>query len=127
MKVKIIITTLFAILFLVVNFSYGADSIAGTYSAFSGKLILVFQDNGHTVLKDNNGNIGAKGKYTVKRDKIILTDESGPISCSGDAKTGKYKWALDGDKLTFTLVEDKCGGRKGALTVEPWIRKKESK
>ncbi len=124
MKVNIIIAAVVSILFLAVNFSYGAEPIAGTYSAFEGKLILVLQDNGHTIFKDNRGNIGAEGNYSIEGDQIALTDEKGPIACSGETKTGTYKWSLEGDKLSFTLVDDKCKGRKGALTAGPWTRVK---
>ena len=127
MKTKIIIAAMFFVLFLLSGFSYGADSIIGTYSIFEGRYFLIFQEDGHYVVKDNNDNISSEGSYVAEGDQIALTDVSGPVACSGAAKTGKYKWNLDGDKLTFTVVDDKCEGRKGALTAQPFTKEKESK
>ncbi|MBI3745472.1 MAG: hypothetical protein HY264_02890 [Chloroflexi bacterium] len=37
--------------------------------------------------------------------------------------TGRYSISLQGDKLTFTAVQDSCGDRKAVLSTSTWTRK----
>ena len=62
------------------------------------------------------------GTYKVNKDQIELTDEQGPFAGTGDAKTGTYKWKLEGGKLTFTKVKDESEGRSRILTTGAWER-----
>ena len=64
-----------------------------------------------------------EGTYKVNKDEIELTDEKGPFAGKGDAKTGTYKWKLEGGKLTFTKVKDESEGRSRALTAGAWEKK----
>src|SRR5437764_8767036 len=64
-----------------------------------------------------------EGTYKVNKDEIELTDEKGPFAGAGDAKTGTYKWKLEGGKLTFTKVKDESEGRSRVLTAGAWERK----
>ena len=40
-----------------------------------------------------------------------------------EVTTGQYSISLQGDKLTFTAVQDSCGDRKAVLSTAPWTRK----
>ena len=64
-----------------------------------------------------------EGTYKVNNDEIELTDEKGPFAGTGDAKTGTYKWKLEGAKLTFTKLKDESEGRSRILTTGAWERK----
>jgi len=64
-----------------------------------------------------------EGTYKVNKDEIELTDEKGPFAGTGDAKTGTYKWKLEGGKLTFTKVKDESEGRARILTAGAWAKK----
>ena len=64
-----------------------------------------------------------EGTYRVSKDEIEFTDEKGPFAGTGDAKTGTYKWKLEGGKLTFTKVKDESEGRSRVLTAGAWQRK----
>ena len=64
-----------------------------------------------------------EGTYKVNKDEIEFTDETGPFAGTGDAKTGTYKWKLEGAKLTFTKVKDESAGRSRVLTAGAWQRK----
>jgi hypothetical protein len=63
-----------------------------------------------------------EGTYKVNKDEIELTDEKGPFAGSGDAKTGTYKWKLEGGQLTFTKIKDESQGRSRILTAGTWER-----
>ncbi len=71
------------------------------------------------------GEIIAEGRYNFTREQFVLTDEKGKASCAagdGTAATGTYQWAFDGKKLTFTVVEDDCPGRRFVLTFHPLMK-----
>ena len=58
------------------------------------------------------------GKYTTSQDEIVLTDDN--EICAGVA--GEYKWAFDGQALTFTAVDDRCPTRRIDWPSQPWIK-----
>lgn len=99
-----------------------ADFVKGTYALTVGgdKFSIKYEDKKVTVSR--NGETVVEGAYKVTGDVIEVTDESGPMACGGDFKTGKYKWKLDGKKLSFTKIEDGCEGRAGALTAQAWTQ-----
>ncbi|MGH9844632.1 MAG: hypothetical protein ACREEM_38420 [Blastocatellia bacterium] len=86
-----------------------------------GKQEITFsKENRYRLTKD--GELAVEGRHASTAERVVFTDEKGPFSCArmpGGA-TGTYKWKLDGNKLIFTAVEDKCLGRKVSLTARPW-------
>ena len=100
-----------------------ADFIKGTYSVTMGgdKFSIKYDDNNKLTVA-RNGESVVEGTYKITEDVIEVTDEKGPMACGGDTKTGKYKWKLEGKKLTFTKLEDGCDGRVGALTAQVWTQ-----
>src|SRR5688500_6255084 len=64
-----------------------------------------------------------EGTFKVNKDEIEFTDEKGPFAGEGDAKSGTYKWKLEGAQLTFTKVKDESKGRSRVLTAGAWERK----
>ncbi len=113
--------------FALIGTAGSADSLKGTFTMKGpddGQWTMTFDGKGKfTISLDKK--LGVAGKYKVTKNEIEFTDESGPVAEKGDNKTGTYKWKLDGDKLTFTKVNDNAPGRSAALTNGPWLRKKD--
>jgi len=66
-----------------------------------------------------------EGEYTIKGDRLRLTDKRGPIACTrAGQETGTYGWKYDGETLTLAKIEDPCEPRSAALTAQPWKRTK---
>lgn len=68
------------------------------------------------------GQIVVRGKYTVKDNQVVLHDKSGPKACVG-MDPGTYEWSLDGDKLSFLLLDDPCPGRRMMLKDATYAKK----
>lgn len=103
------------------------DMPPGMRKALAGTWEVIFvADNRFQILLGDKPMV--EGRYTVSTDGIVMTDEKGMISCAmaPGEETGKYKWALDAGKLTFTATEDKCEGRKLILTIHPRTKKEEA-
>ena len=100
----------------------GSELTAGTYSSMANdgvKWSMKFDDNGAITIT-TDGTLAVEGTYTVIGDVLEFSDAGGPWACTGDLKIGTYTWKLEGKKLTFTKVEDKCEGRENALTSQGW-------
>jgi hypothetical protein len=57
----------------------------------------------------------ASGNAVTNNDEI---DVFGGANCDG---VGRYKWALNGGGLLFTLISDPCG-RSDVFTYQTWSR-----
>jgi hypothetical protein len=62
--------------------------------------------------------IPIRGTYAAMEDQVVFT-ETKDGHCIDIP--GTYKWAFDGEALTFTVVEDQCSLRRIALQSGPWI------
>ena len=73
-----------------------------------------------------DGNVKVEGNYTSTADELKITDEKGEIACNNSAGLviGTYKWMLENKKLTLTVVDDKCEGRRKFLTHAAWMKEK---
>ena len=96
-------------------------AIKGTYTTTldGERWTTKFEEKG-TFTVTRGGNLAVEGTYKVMHNEVEMTDESGPIACTGDYRTGRYKWKLEGKQLTFIESEDECEGRMEALTTNPW-------
>jgi hypothetical protein len=93
-------------------------------AAFAGKWDLqIAEGNKFTVSKDDQ--LVTEGKYTSTADRLVLTDEKGPLSCSQEQgqETGTYKWVGKDGNLTLKAIDDKCNGRRFILTLKAWSKK----
>jgi uncharacterized lipoprotein YehR (DUF1307 family) len=100
-----------------------ADYKTGTYSVTAdGVKYSIKYHDGNKVTVTRGGEVAVEGTYKVTGDEIEVTDESGPLACGGEEKTGRYKWKLEGKVLTLTKVQDGCTGRANALTAQSWTR-----
>lgn len=101
------------------------DIKTGTYTATvnGDGWTLSLDKTGHVTVK-KQGRAVVEGIFlATKTELIVFTDQKGPLACKGEEKTGKYKWKLEGKKLSFTKVEDDCQGRIKAMTASAWVRK----
>ncbi len=84
----------------------------GSYE--SGPFTITFKEGGSFEVAHSGGG-GVKGTYKISGDKAELTDVEGDYACPDFV--GKYTWKVEAEKLVFTIVEDNCEGRAGALSM----------
>jgi hypothetical protein len=102
-----------------------SDFPKGTFTVKDpdGTVWAVNFDGKDKVTVSRAGKEVVEGTYKVNKEEIEFTDEKGPFAGKGDAKTGTYKWKLEGAKLTFTKVKDESKGRSRVLMAGVWERK----
>jgi hypothetical protein len=92
----------------------------GTFSAKLGgdKWSIRFDGKGTftVLLKDEKV---VEGMYKATKNEVVFSKEKGKFA---GPEEGKYKWKLDGKKLSFTKIADESEGRSKALTSGPWTR-----
>ena len=121
---------LVAFLLLAAGAFASSYSLRGTYRAtitgkpapLDGKWRLEFLP-GSVVHTFRNGKLVVVGKAVrIAPKRLALSDKSGSYACSPSEGKGTYRYALSGRRLTFTVVKDKCVGRKLVLTTKPFVR-----
>jgi hypothetical protein len=65
-----------------------------------------------------NGESSGGGMYVISGSKITLTPRKNG-SCT---TTGKYRFTLVGNQLTFTKITDSCIVRRDVLTAHAWTK-----
>jgi hypothetical protein len=113
-----------------VFFMLGASSLARAEDFPNGTFAQTIQDMKITIKFDKDkytvtfaGEVGVEGKYKAAKDQIEFLDAKGKFTAKEDEKkVGKYKWKLDGKKLTFTKIEDEVEGRAMGLTSGAWTK-----
>jgi hypothetical protein len=96
-------------------------TITGKPAALNGKWQLEFRPRGVVHLV-RNGQLVVVGKATrIGTRRLKLSDRSGPYACSAAEGNGVYTYRVARRRLTFTLVADKCVGRKLVLTTKPFV------
>jgi hypothetical protein len=87
---------------------------------------LSFGEDGAYAAERNDLGVLVRGTWERSGDEVIVTDESGILSCSeagnaegavADAATGTYRLVEDDDSLRFEVVGDACGLRKILFTA----------
>lgn len=58
------------------------------------------------------------GSWRLLENNVIAIRELQDLGCSPDEFT--YTWKLEGDTLTFSVVDDPCLGRIHIFTDHPW-------
>jgi len=101
------------------------NSLVGTWTNPLGTVWALKSDGTFEVALNNSDHPSIWGKYTVRDNSLTLTESRGlqvPKSCRNEAV---YKFDRDQDKLTFTLVGDKCRLRvkNVLLPWKPWTGK----
>lgn len=91
---------------------------------FYGQYEVTFAENGrYAVRHSRSGGAALEGRYTLAQDQIVMTDELGPCVASG-AQSATYKWSVEKDVLTLTLLNDPCYTRRVATIGRTWSRGK---
>ena len=128
---------LFAVFLLlcVGTFAGAAENFAGTYTTSISEadvppelkaavgLWEIFLGDQNEFTASRNGEVAARGSYSLAGDHMTFSDEDGPMACAKD-QTGTYLAALDKDVLTFTKSSDACNARSIILTSHSLTRKK---
>lgn len=95
----------------------------GTYTAKDqrGTWVMSFRSDGTFTIKVDDRVIVPNGKYTIKNDQVVFSNEVETSLCgTGD---GTYKWSFDGKTLTFGVVSDSnCVPRQSTLTGNKFIK-----
>lgn len=94
----------------------------GVYSAkvAQGTWTMDFKRDGTVTVKQENFSLAPDITYNVKNDQIEISAGTTSSMCSGK---GIYKWAFDGQVLTFQLVSDPaCQPRQAVLTGKKFIK-----
>ena len=82
---------------------------------FNATWLLGIQQPAFTVTR--NRALGVRGTVKIAGNQITLRDISGPLACKGVQTTGRYAWKIQGAKLSFTRLADKCIGRRTLMTA----------
>lgn len=107
---------------------------ASTASAFpagkyqNGDTVAIFNADGTFVGTTTTGDDWVRGTYRVDGDEVTMQDswESDMLreqmgkDCIGIE--GRYGWALTGDVLTATAIDDPCEGRRQGTSGVAWTR-----
>jgi len=76
----------------------------------SWSIKLTFDEDGtYSVDMNADGSVEVQGDYTIDGDQITLQDKPGDNSCESP---GVYKFNVEGDNCTVTVVADDCPGRR---------------
>ena len=96
-------------------------TITGKPAALNGKWQLRFRPR-EVVHLVRNGHRVVVGRVTrIGTHRLKFRDRSGSYACSATEGNGVYTYRVAGRRLTFTLVADKCVGRKLVLTTKPFV------
>jgi hypothetical protein len=106
-----------------------AQSLVNTnWKAYIGEpvndtLVLHIKADSSSVT-DRTGTAVVRSVCKISGDTLSLTDFDGEYACP--SMTGKYKVAQTGEQLVFTLIDDPCDGRAGALPATKWMKAPDS-
>ena len=64
-----------------------------------------------------NRALAVRGTVKTAGNQVTFRDLSGAFACKGAQASGRYAWKIQGTKLTFTRLADKCLGRRTLLTA----------
>lgn len=114
---KLLVVPVLIFLFVATGFAQQASAIAGSWMGqFPGqdgkpvKFKMTITDNTYQMDIGMDGVADVTGSYTSAGDQVTIWDTAGENTCPADQK-GVYKFAVDGDTLTFTKVKDDCPSR----------------
>jgi len=97
-------------------------TITGKPAPLNGKWRLEFLSRS-TVHLVRNGKLVVVGKaIRIGIRRLRVSDRSGSYACSTAEGNGVYTYRVDGGRLTFRAVADKCIGRKLVLTTKPFVK-----
>lgn len=81
--------------------------------------VLEFKTDTLNVNEVNNDNILETSVYKINNDTLTLQKVTGGSPC-GNEVIGKYRFAINNDKLSISLIEDDCRERALSFPAEPY-------
>ena len=96
-----------------------SDNIQVGDSLMTGSSSITFTESGEFTVIAPLATI--TGQYTVTGDQITFDEGTGTFPCE-DVPVSVYGWELDGDRLTFSTVDDSCYPRTLAMTIKPYVK-----
>lgn len=118
-------TALFVVLVVAATAGAATPTLPGTYTTkISGKqtplngewAISIGHNGDYVILKRINktqGKVEVRGKALLNPKHVVtFRKETGPLACKA---AGKYRWARNGQQLTFVRLHDTCTGRRVVL------------
>ncbi|HSM70372.1 MAG TPA: hypothetical protein VK851_02420 [Anaerolineales bacterium] len=95
-----------------------ADDIQVGDSLMIGTSSITFTESGDFTIRAPRATI--TGRYTVDEDQITFDEGTGTFPCI-DMPSYVYKWNLQENTLTFSVVDDSCFPRTLAMTAKPYV------
>jgi len=117
---KLVLSVVLATVVSAVGFSATDNFPTGTFAA--GDWAVTFSSDGSYQVREK-GDLVVEGTYKAAGEHVTFTDKQGRYVCNDS--DGKYTWKYDGKALSFTKLEDDCGGRLGVLTGPPLVKQSE--
>ena len=91
------------------------DALVGSWQAVTGGGSLELDADGTFALYAADGQLDVEGEWGVNGDAIALRDRDwGPVGGPCGATPEEpylYTWSIEGDRLSFVLVDDDCPDR----------------
>ena len=97
---------------------------AGRYA--SGDVLIAFSADGRTEGASRaTGEAWGRGRYRVEEGALVITDEWHAADMPSPECIeipGRYRWAVSGNQLKFTVIEDTCAPRTQGMQGTTWTR-----
>jgi hypothetical protein len=74
---------------------------------------LYLRDGSYTI---SRGGASGGGAVAVEGDEMVFSDSN---LCDGE---GRYRWTLEGDRLSLERIEEACSGRAPVLEGATYVR-----
>jgi outer membrane lipoprotein-sorting protein len=122
---KLLLCALFLLTLTATAFTQRSAIMGKWTGAFAGpdgqsmKFTMVISDDTYQIDFGMDGTPDVTGAYTADGDQVTVWDTAGENICPSDQK-GVYRYAVEGDMVTFTKVTDACPGRGN----EPMVLKR---
>ena len=91
----------------------------GTYKSTGDNSTLILDKNNRLTVKKQERVVVAGVFLSTNAELIVYPDQAEPV-VQNKSKTGRYKWKLDGDTLSFTPTNDERTAE--AITGTTWVR-----
>ena len=94
---------------------WGVKVSGAPVPALNATWLIGIQEPAFTLTR--NRGLAVRGTVKIAGSQITFRDICGPFACKGAQATGRYAWKIQGTKLSFTRLADKCPGRRTLLTA----------
>lgn len=94
---------------------WGVKVSGAPASVFNATWLIGIDEPAFTTTR--NRSLAVRGTVKIAGNQITFRDISGLLACKGAQATGRYAWKIQGTKLSFTRLADKCLGRRTLFTA----------